>query len=189
MMILQDDEDPSLNIQRGTALAIDHFPVSPQAMREVMRLWATGVAVVSSHHHGVRHGMTVSSFTSISLEPPLVLVSLSKEARTHDLVQRSGVFGVTLLDQSQQWISERFAGRTSEDQDRFSGLQTFVLHTGAAFLQGGLSFLDCKVVTGQDAGDNTLFIGQVVDLKTGTGGDPLIYYDRDYHRLMGDKPA
>jgi flavin reductase (DIM6/NTAB) family NADH-FMN oxidoreductase RutF len=158
-------------------------------MREAMRQWATGVAVVSSLHDGVQHGMTVSSFTSISLEPPLVLVSLSKEARTHDLVQRSGVFGVTLLHQSQQWISDRFAGRTSEDQDRFNGLETFALHTGAPFLQGGLSFLDCQVIASQDVGDHTLFIGQVVSLQSGPEGAPLIYYNRGYRRLIGDEPA
>jgi len=155
-------------------------------MRAAMRQWATGVAVVSSLHDGARHGMTVSSFTSISLEPPLVLVSLSKEARTHDLVQRSGIFGVTLLNQAQQRISDRFAGRTSEDQDRFEGLESFSLHTGAPFLQGGLSFLDCRVIAAQDAGDHTLFIGQVIDLQVGPDGAPLIYYNRGYRRLMSD---
>lgn len=155
-------------------------------MRAAMRLWATGVAVVSSLHDGVRHGMTVSSFTSISLEPPLVLVSLSKEARTHDLVQRSGAFGVTLLNQAQQQISDRFAGRTSEGQDRFDGLESFTLHTGASFLQGGLSFLDCKVIAAQDIGDHTLFIGQVIDLQVGPDGAPLVYYNRGYRRLMPD---
>lgn len=170
-------------------MAFDHLPVGPEALREVMRQWVTGVTLVSSLHDGVRHGMTVSSFTSISLEPPLVLVSLAKEARTHDLVQRSGIFGVTLLNQSQQWISDRFAGRTSEDQDRFKGLETFTLRTGASFLEGGLSFLDCKVLATQDAGDNTLFIGQVIDLQTGPDGAPLIYYNRSYRRLLGDDPA
>jgi flavin reductase (DIM6/NTAB) family NADH-FMN oxidoreductase RutF len=158
-------------------------------MREAMRRWATGVAVVSSLHVGMQHGMTVSSFTSISLEPPLVLVSLSKDARTHDLVQRSGVFGVTLLNQTQQWISDRFAGRTSEDQDRFAGLETFILHTGAPFLKGGLSYLDCKVVAVQDVGDHTLFIGQVVDLLSGADDAPLIYYNRNYRRLANDQPT
>lgn len=158
-------------------------------MRQAMRQWATGVTVVSSLHQGIRHGMTVSSFTSISLEPPLVLVSLSKEARTHDLVQQSGIFGLTLLNQSQQQISDRFAGRTSEDQDRFADLESFTLRTGAPFIQGGLSFLDCKVIASQDVGDHTLFIGQVVDLQAGPDGAPLIYYNRAYRRLTHDDPG
>jgi flavin reductase (DIM6/NTAB) family NADH-FMN oxidoreductase RutF len=162
--------------------------VQPEALRQAMRQWATGVTVVSSQDHGVRHGMTVSSFTSISLEPPLVLVSLAKAARTHDLVQRSGVFGVTLLAQSQQQISERFAGRIPEDQDRYAGLETFTLTTGAPFLRGGLTCLDCEVVAVQEAGNNTLFIGQVVDLQVKQDGIPLIYYDQGYRRLMQDDP-
>jgi flavin reductase (DIM6/NTAB) family NADH-FMN oxidoreductase RutF len=162
--------------------------VQPEALRQAMRHWATGVTVVSTNNNGMRHGMTVSSFTSISLEPPLVLVSLAKAARTHGLVQRSGIFGVTLLDQSQQQISERFAGRITDDQDRFAGLETFVLSTGAPFLRGGLSFLDCEVVATHEAGDNTLFIGQVVDLQAMPDGIPLIYYDRGYRQLMRDAP-
>lgn len=174
---------------RGARLNSEQFSVGSETMREAMSRWATGVTVVSSLYNGVRHGMTVSSFTSISLEPPLVLVSLAKEARTHELVQRSGIFGVTLLDQSQQQISDRFAGRTTEDHDRFAGLGTFELTTGAPFLRGGLSFLDCEVVAAREVGDNTLFIGQVVDLRVEQDGEPLIYYYRGYRRLMRDDPA
>jgi flavin reductase (DIM6/NTAB) family NADH-FMN oxidoreductase RutF len=156
-------------------------------MRQAMRQWVTGVAVVSSFHDGVRHGMTVSSFTSISLQPPLVLVSLSKDARTHDLVQRSSAFGVTLLNQTQQDISDRFAGRTTEEQDRFADLETFTLQTGAPFLLHGLTCLDCIVVGAQDVGDHTLFIGQVIALQLGQDGAPLIYYNRGYRRLLDDQ--
>jgi flavin reductase (DIM6/NTAB) family NADH-FMN oxidoreductase RutF len=170
-------------------LKLDSLTVDPEAMREAMRQWATGVTVVSSLHDGVRHGMTVSSFTSISLEPPLVLISLAKQARTHDLVQRSGVFGVTVLNQLQLEISDRFAGRTTEDQDRFFDLDTFTLHTGVPFLTGGLSFLDCMVITSQEIGNNTLFIGQVIALQVGADGEPLIYYSRGYRRLMHDEAA
>jgi flavin reductase (DIM6/NTAB) family NADH-FMN oxidoreductase RutF len=137
----------------------------------------------------MRHGMTVSSFTSISLDPPLVLVSLAKDSRTHDLVQQSNIFGITLLNQSQDEISDRFAGRTTEDQDRFAELETFTLHTGAPFLNGGLSFLDCIVMASQGFGDNTLFIGEVVAVQVTQQSDPLIYYNRGYRRLMRDDAA
>ena len=163
--------------------------VDPETMREAMRQWATGVTVVSSIYDGLQHGMTVSSFTSVSLDPPLVLVSMAKDARTHDLVQRSKIFGVTLLNQAQDEISDRFAGRTTEDQDRFAGLDTFTLHTGAPFLSGGLSFLDCAVTASQEVGDNTLFIGEVIAVQVAHEGDPLIYYNRSYRRLMRDDAA
>jgi flavin reductase (DIM6/NTAB) family NADH-FMN oxidoreductase RutF len=157
--------------------------IDPENMREAMRQWATGVTIVSSLHAGKRHGMTVSSFTSISLDPPLVLVSLAKEARTHDLVQRSGIFGVTMLNVGQEDISDRFAGRTTEDQDRFADLEIFRLETGAPFLTGGLSFLDCNVISTLDIGDHTLFIGEVIAMQVNHKGEPLIYHNRGYRRL------
>jgi flavin reductase (DIM6/NTAB) family NADH-FMN oxidoreductase RutF len=170
-------------------LKLTRSAIDPESMREAMRQWATGVTVVSSIYDGMRHGMTVSSFTSISLDPPLVLVSLAKEARTHDLVQRSNIFGITLLNQTQEEISDRFAGRTTENQDRYAGLETFALRTGAPFLSGGLSFLDCTVMASQDVGDNTLFIGEVIAVQVTQEGDPLIYYNRSYRRLISDEAA
>lgn len=159
-------------------------PVDPEDVRKAMRRWATGITVVSAAHEGVRHGMTVSSFTSISLEPPLVLVSISKEARTHELIGIAQAFGVTILNSEQREISERFAGRTPEDQDRFAGLETVTLTTGAPFIAGGLAFLDCRVNSTLDAGANTLFIGEVVALGFEDAGLPLIYFQRAYHQLM-----
>lgn len=158
-------------------------PVDPEAVRIHMRQWTSGVTIVSSAFGGIQHGMTVSSFTSLSLEPPLVLVSLSRLARTYHLVQASGVFAVTILGRDQQDVSERFAGRTPEDEDRFAGLDTFTLRTGAPLLAGGLAFFDCRVQYTHDFGDNTLFVGEVVAADGSQTGEPLVYYDRDYRRL------
>ena len=90
---------------------IEGSVIDSEEMRAAMRNWATGVTVVSTMFNGERHGMTVSSFTSVSIDPAMVLVSLQMEARTYKLVDSSGVFGVTILDNSQQEISDRFAGR------------------------------------------------------------------------------
>lgn len=158
--------------------------VDPEQVRAHMRRWATGVTVVSSLFDGVRHGMTVSSFTSISLDPPIILISLASQARTHRLIEQSGVFGVTILDRGQQDISDRFAGRMSEDEDRFAGLETFTLATGASFLAGGLSFFDCQVRAAYVSGDNTIFLGEVVAVDGAEFGEPLIYYNRSYHGLV-----
>src|SRR5512137_548100 len=102
----------------------DELPVAsvdPDHLRQAMRLWATGVAVVTSQHEGVVHGMTVSSFTSVSLIPPQVLVALNQSTRTHALVKESRFFGVTVLGADQQEISDRFAGRLPDDANRLSG--------------------------------------------------------------------
>lgn len=157
--------------------------VDREALRQAMRQWTTGVTVVSSVSAETRHGMAVSSFTSISLEPPLVLISLAHSSRTFSLVQRSGVFGVTVLRQGQQEISDRFAGRTPDDQDRFVGLDTFTLETGAPFLVDGLAFFDCRVTATVPVSDHTLFIGQVVSVQTRPDGAPLVYYGREYRQL------
>jgi flavin reductase (DIM6/NTAB) family NADH-FMN oxidoreductase RutF len=154
-----------------------------QQLRSAMRAWTTGVAIVTAAHGGRQHGMTVSSFTSISLDPPLIVISLSTGSHTHDLVRAAGAFGVTILAAGQLLLSERFAGKRAGDGDRMSGIQTETLLTGAPFIVGGLAFLDCKVTQTIPAGMNTLFIAQVVAVRGDDHDSPLVYHDRAYHRL------
>lgn len=158
--------------------------VNPEALRRAMRLWSTGVTIVTTTLNGVRHGMTVNSFTSISLDPPLVMVSLEHGARTHAMVEQTGFFGVTILGEGQQAISERFAGRYSELEDRFANLEVFTLETGAPFVAGGLAFIDSQVSSRVDAGTHTLYIGRVIATRYITDHErPIIYFNRDYHHL------
>ena len=154
-----------------------------------MRMWSTGVTVVTVQHNNRRHGMTVSSFTSVSLDPPLVLVSLEQITKTHRLVQQAGYFGVTILEESQQQVSDRFAGRISEYRDRFDGLETFAMVSGAPMLAQGLAWLDCQVVVTYQAGNHTVFIGEVLAVKSRDTGQPLLYYNRDYRRLDIEGPG
>ena len=154
-----------------------------------MRQWATGVTVVSVLQQGIRHGMTVNSFTSLSLHPPLVLISLERGTRTHELLLESGFFGVTILSSHQQEISDRFAGRYSEEQDRYAGLETFTLISGAPFLEGGIAFFDCRVIHSHQAATHTLFIGDVMAVDVRQRHPPLIYYNRDYRGLSYDERA
>ncbi|MCS6993875.1 MAG: flavin reductase family protein [Anaerolineales bacterium] len=155
----------------------------PEALRRAMRQWATGVAIVTASHNGISHGMTVSSFTSVSLTPPQVLISLAQNTRTHALVRESRFFGVTLLSQGQEDISDRFAGRTPDEQDRLAGLKTFTLQTGVPLLEGGLAHFDCRVIATFTSGTHTLFIGAVLAAQSQPQADPLLYYDRAYRRL------
>ena len=158
-----------------------------QSLRDTLRFWATGVTIVSVAHQGVQHGMTVNSFASLSLEPPLVLVSLERGTRTHDLVDQAGVFAVSLLGQGQEALSERFAGRESEESDRFLNVETFTEESGSPILKEGLSFFDCRVQSSHAAGSHTIFVGEV--LVTGllpsaqSEQAPLVYYNRNYRRL------
>jgi flavin reductase (DIM6/NTAB) family NADH-FMN oxidoreductase RutF len=159
--------------------------VHAEELRGVMRQWATGVTLVTAQDGGKPHGMTVSSFTSISLDPPLVLVSLENTARTHRLVRESGAFVVAILEASQQDLADRFAGRIPDGEDRFEGLEYETARTGSPIPQGALAYLDCEVVEGQPAGTHTVFIGRVVASGVRPGGKPLLYYDRSYRRLAG----
>lgn len=153
-------------------------------LRMVMRQWSSGVCVVSTNFRGVSHGMTVSSFTSVSLDPQLVAISLMKNSRTHDFVIEAGNFGITILSSAQKKISEVFAGRVTEDENRFEGFETWTMTTGAHLLKGGLAFLDCKLTAVNDFGTNSLIIGEVVAAKVGDGGMPLLYFDQRYHQLQ-----
>jgi flavin reductase (DIM6/NTAB) family NADH-FMN oxidoreductase RutF len=159
--------------------------VAPDELRFAMRQWPTGVTIVSAHQNRIAHGMTVSSFASVSLEPPLVLISLEQKTRTHSLINRSGTFGVTILAADQQEISDRFAGRDSESDNRYTGLETHTLVTGSPFLTGYLACLDCRVVTQSPHANHTIFIGEVLAIKVNAErNDPLIYFNQAYCRLQ-----
>jgi flavin reductase (DIM6/NTAB) family NADH-FMN oxidoreductase RutF len=157
--------------------------VGAEALRSVMRSWASGVTLVTARLGERRHGMTVSSFTSVSLDPPLVVVSLEKTSNTHALVISSGAFAVTILDESQADLAARFAGGVPDKQDRFDQLPTEVAVTGSAIPAGGLAALDCRVVSSYPVGTHTLIVGQVVHAQVRRDGRPLLYFHRDYRTL------
>lgn len=157
--------------------------LDPEILRSAMRAWSAGVTVLSAAYEEIRHGMTVNSFTSVSLDPPLVVVTLRRNARAHEAALKSRAFGVTILSAGQREVSDLFAGRMPEVEDRFSRVQTETLVTGSPLIAGGLAWLDCRVVHTQPAGENTLFIAEVVAARRTGEGDPLIYHDREYWRV------
>jgi len=157
--------------------------LDPEALRSAMRAWSAGVTVVTAAFEDERHGMTVNSFTSISLNPALVTVSLQQHTRTHELVTKSRAFGVTVLSAEQAQVSDLFAGRKPEVTDRFADLQTETLVSGSPLIVGGLAWLDCRVMETFDAGMNTLFIAEVLAARGTGSGEPLLYHNRDYWKL------
>lgn len=158
--------------------------VEAELLREAMRYWVTGVTVVTAAHQGVQHGMTVSSFTSLSLTPAQVLISLAQNTRTHDLVARSHFFGISVLSNRQQEVSDRFAGRIDDEQNRMAGLEIFTLNSGAPMISGALAHLDCRVMTTLGSGTHTIFIGEVLAAQHVEEGDPLVYFNRAYKKLV-----
>jgi flavin reductase (DIM6/NTAB) family NADH-FMN oxidoreductase RutF len=157
--------------------------LDPEKLRQAMRAWTTGVAIVTSIYEGQQYGMTVNSFTSISLEPPLISVTLKQLTHTHDLVVKSGMFSVTILTAEQKELSDRFAGKMPTILDRFAGLQTETISLDAPVFKDGMAYLDCRVVNSMSVGENTLFIAEVVDARGEGKGEPLVYHNREYWKL------
>jgi flavin reductase (DIM6/NTAB) family NADH-FMN oxidoreductase RutF len=157
-----------------------------EMLRRAMRHWATGVAVVTSRSGDAAHGMTVNSFVSVSLDPPLVTVTMEHSTRTYALVQESGVFAVTVLGRRQQHLADLFAGRQQEveGQDRMAGLDTFTMVTGAPLLRGGIAFVDCQVVHAHGLRHATLLFGQVLAAQPAGNEPPLVYYNRTWTGLI-----
>lgn len=157
--------------------------VEPEVLRETMRNWTSGVTLVTARSGDEIHGMTVSSFTSLSLTPPLVMVSLEKNTRTHGYVSRSGVFGVTIFSWDQEEISTRFAISQTETGYRFKGLKTFSLVTGSPFPEEAMAYIDCRVVAAHEAGTHTIYYGEVVATKNGDKNEPLVYFNQGYRTI------
>jgi flavin reductase (DIM6/NTAB) family NADH-FMN oxidoreductase RutF len=157
--------------------------LDPEALRGAMRAWSAGVTVVTAVYQGSRHGMTVNSFTSISLDPAIITISLQGSTRTHELVSQARTFGITILSADQAHISDLFAGKFPEVPDRFANLTVETLVTGAPLLVGGLAWMDCRVLHTYTAGMNTLFIAEVVAARGNGDGRPLVYHNRKYWDL------
>lgn len=159
-------------------------------LRMAMRQWASGVGVATAEFDNVRHGMTVSSFTSVAVDPPIILISVQKDTRTHDLIVNSGAFAVTLLAADQQEISARFAGQMGEDEDRFVGLEITTLKTGSPVLLGGLAVFDCKLIDMYDAKTTTVMFGEVAEARLSDQPmdslQPLLYHNQGYRRLASE---
>jgi len=157
--------------------------LDPEQLRQAMRTWTTGVTVVTAIHDGQKYGMTVNSFTSISLEPPLVSLTLKKLTHTHELVEKSGEFAVTILAAHQKEYSDRFAGKHPEIKDRFEGVPTETISISAPLLKGGLAYFNCRVVNSIPVGENTLFVAEVIAAQGEGTGEPLVYHNRVYWNL------
>ena len=159
--------------------------VTPDQFRHVMRRWASTVTIVTTRTDDFIYGLTATAFSSLSVQPPMVFVSIDRTTRTHPLIEQSGIFCVNFLATEMTHISDRFAGRTP-DADRFAGIAHHRAVTGAPVLDEAIAFLDCRVAESLIAGDHTIFIGQVEAAAIQKPGQaPLIYYDGDYHTVGG----
>jgi len=153
-------------------------------LRRVLGQFSTGVTVITTVYEGAPQGMTANSFTSVSLDPPLVLFCADKRARSGMVVGSSGVFAVNILAEEQRDLSDLFAGKGS-DEERAQTLREIgkPVVTGAPVIEGALGWLDCKLERALDAGDHVVYFGEVVAAGVGEQGAPLLYYRGSYQAL------
>jgi flavin reductase (DIM6/NTAB) family NADH-FMN oxidoreductase RutF len=155
----------------------------PAAFRTAMGRWATGVSVVTASDGGHDAGLTVNALLSVSLRPPSVLVSLTLDADTLPVIERSRHFGVSVLGAGQRSLSERFA-RAVPPKEKFDGVAIHRGTTGVPLLDGALFHLECRLVSSTPAFDHHLLVGEVVELATGPDGPPLLFYHSGYAEAL-----
>jgi len=157
--------------------------VDSSLFKRVMRRWPSGVAIVTTRLGDEVHGLTVSGFGGISLEPALVMVSIGHNQASHDKLRAGGAYAVNFLHTGQADLSDRFAGRYGDDVDRFAGVAYHAAVTGAPILDKCLAWFDCRLVAEHIVGDHTLFIGEVLAGDVVGDEPPLVFYNTHYPRL------
>ena len=154
--------------------------MDPQELRRVMGHFATGVTVITTmDKEGSPFGLTANAFTSLSLNPPLVLICVDKGVQCYSCFEESKLFAVNVLSEDQEEISRCFAIKGSE---KFSAIQWHKSDTGLALLDGAISYIECKIVQSCDGGDHTIYLGEIIS-ATASAGRPLLFFKGQYHRL------
>ena len=148
--------------------------------RDVLGRYCSGVTVVTSMAGGEPVGMTCQSFSSVSLDPPLVMFIPAKSSRAWPMMQRAGHFCVNFLAAGQEDISNVMA---SKGADKFAGLSWSPSKTGAPLLEGIVGYVDCTVHSVFEAGDHFVVIGRVQDMDVQPAADPLLYYQGRYRTV------
>jgi flavin reductase (DIM6/NTAB) family NADH-FMN oxidoreductase RutF len=165
-------------------LSRDTLNTSPSvadAFRQACSRYATGVTVVTTFDaDGLPQGMTANSFTSVSLQPPLISVCVAHAANMYPHFRNARTFAINILAGSQQEYSVRFS--QWDPQERFEGILWTTGDIGAPLLEGALAHLECTVWKKVEAGDHTILIGRVRRAFFGDGA-PLVYFDRGYRKL------
>jgi len=158
--------------------------VSPDDFRGALGSWASGVTVVTTELHGLMYGITVSSFASLSLDPPLITVSLANDNRLPSMIEQSGHFAVSILADDQREISLHFAQPGRVPATAFGHpVPTRRWTTGSPLIEGAVAQVDCELEQSVPGGDHTIMIGRVTGAHSDPGKLPLVYFRRDYRSL------
>lgn len=163
-----------------TQPSVESHAIDGRAFRNTLGQFATGVIVIATEHQGEVHGMTANAFMSGSMSPPLIIVSVDKRARMHDLLKITGKFSVSMLADDQEFLSRHFAGQPQQDR-----AVNFVTRQGQPVLDEALAWLTTELHHQYDCGDHTLFVGRVNALHHQTECGALGFHRGQYTSLSG----
>jgi flavin reductase (DIM6/NTAB) family NADH-FMN oxidoreductase RutF len=159
------------------------LPINPDTFKEVMSRWASGVTIVTARTDDGRvHGMTANSFTSVSLDPPLVLICVDHKHLTNALILGRKSFAINVLHSEAAELSNRCAGFRGIEGHWLDDIETRTETTGAPILVDALAWVDCTLWEAYQGGDHTIFVGEIQAGGT-SGGEPLLWFSRGYRRL------
>jgi flavin reductase (DIM6/NTAB) family NADH-FMN oxidoreductase RutF len=154
--------------------------VNQEAFRKACAMFATGVAVATVRAaDGTPHGLTVSSFTSVSIQPPLILICIDYAFNFLSHFRACSNFAINVLSESQRDLSVTFAVKP---EGRFEGIEWYTNMTGAPLLPGCIAYIESRLSSIIEAGDHAIFLGEVMHAES-PGGRPLLYFNRDYRAL------
>jgi flavin reductase (DIM6/NTAB) family NADH-FMN oxidoreductase RutF len=157
--------------------------IDEQLFRRTLGRFATGVSVITVAHQEHVHGMTANAFMSVSLQPPLVLISIGQNAQMYKLLALDSRYGVSMLSDDQEGLSRHFGGRPMEGREI-----AFQMEEGVPLVKGAIAHVIARVVDVHQAGDHTLFLGEVEYLHVGHGS-PLLFYAGSYGQMTNQHPA
>jgi len=158
------------------------MPIDKNQLRQVMGHFATGVTIITTFNKdGQMHGLTANAFTSVSLEPPLLLISVDKKAESYPAFEESKVFTVNILADEQEALSRKFA---VSGGNKFEGVAYRQGANGAAILDGTLAHIECTLYAAYEGGDHSLYLGEIQEAEVHEG-KPLVFY-RGGYRAIGD---
>ncbi len=150
--------------------------------RNVLGAFATGVAVVTTKRQNCYFGLTVNSFSSVSLEPMLIQINIAKNTTSHEYICEKGYFVVNILAEDQRLISTIFSG--APPAERFQHVRTWETDSGCPVIEDSLAFIEVKVVGTFEGGDHTIFLGEVLRMQMlREDASPLLYFRGRYERL------
>jgi len=153
--------------------------------RQTLGAFATGVTVITTRGEAHDYGMTATAFSSVSLDPPLVLVCIITGARGAEVIPANGVFAVNILSAEQEQLSNYFVSKDRpRGRDAFAEIPHREVASGAPVIDGVAAFVDCRLVSTYEEGDHVIFIGEVLALGVDSEVEPLIFHGGGY-RLLG----